>query len=111
MGLGYADRALSFHKKEAIVRKMYTGLSRHLRKVVSSDVICFNSRKPLLSGHQSAYRSGQGLVLSLDVSCESKGLFSGVWWHKGWLEVPDKVLSSKVEESLSGGVFFQQMKL
>lgn len=31
-------------------------------------------------------------------SCESKSLFLRVCWHKDWLAVPDRVLSSSVEE-------------
>lgn len=34
-----------------------------------------------------------------------KSLFTGVWKHKGWLAVPDRGLSNKVEESLFGGIF------
>ena len=49
-------------------------------------------------------RSSQDMALSLGVSCESKSLL-GVWWHKGWLAVHDRGLSSEVEESSSGGVF------
>ena len=41
----------------------------------------------------------------LNVSCESKSLFLEVWWHKGWLAIPDMGLSSEVEESSSGGIF------
>ena len=52
-------------------------------------------------------RSRQGLVHFLYVSCESKSLLLGVWWHKGWLAVRDRGLSSEVEESSSGGVSFQ----
>ena len=48
------------------------------------------------------FRSTQCSVLSLIVSCESKSLFLGVWLHKGWLTVPDRGLSSEVEESPSG---------
>ena len=50
-------------------------------------------------------RSGQSSVLSLGMSHESKSLFFGVWWHKGWLAVPDRGLSREVEESSSGGSF------
>ena len=42
----------------------------------------------------------------LNVSCESKSLFFEVWWHKGWLAIPDMRLSREVEESSSGGIFF-----
>ena len=28
-------------------------------------------------------------ALSIGVSHESKSLFPGVWWHRGWLAVPD----------------------
>ena len=48
--------------------------------------------------------SSQRLVLPLNVSCESKSLFFEVWWHKGWLAMPDVVLSSEVEDSSSGGI-------
>ena len=41
------------------------------------------------------YRSSQCLVLSLGVSHESKSLFLGVWWHKGWVVVYDKVIFNK----------------
>lgn len=52
-------------------------------------------------------QSGFGTFLY--VSCESKSLL-GVWWHKGWLTVRDRGLSSEVEESSSGGASFQQTK-
>ena len=45
------------------------------------------------------------LLLYLAVLCKYKSLFPGFWVQKGWLVVPDRVLSSEVEESLSGGVF------
>jgi len=45
------------------------------------------------------------LLLCLAVLCKYKSLFPGFWMQKGWLVVPDRVLSSEVEESLSGGVF------
>ena len=45
-----------------------------------------------------------GAVLSLSVSYESKRLFPGAWWHKGWLAVPDRGLPSKVEVTPSGSV-------
>ena len=45
-----------------------------------------------------------GVVLSLSVSCESRCLFPGAWWPKGWLAVPDRGLSSKVEVSRSRSV-------
>ena len=51
------------------------------------------------------FGSSQNLVLSLGVSHEYRGLFLGVWWHKGWLTVFDRGLSSEIEESSSGGVF------
>lgn len=50
-------------------------------------------------------RSTQGVVLSLHVSYESKSLLPGVSWHKGWLAVPDRGLSSEVQENPSEGVF------
>ena len=56
-------------------------------------------------------RSNQDLVLSLDVSCESRSLCSGVWWHTGWLSVPDRGLSSKVEENPSGVDFSNRRNL
>ena len=62
------------------------------------------------SRHQLVCRASRGLVLSSDASCESKGLFPGVWQHEGWFKVPDKGLSGEVEESLSGCVIFPQMK-
>ena len=34
-----------------------------------------------------------------------KSLFPVFWVQKGWLVVPDRIISSEVEESLSGGVF------
>ena len=69
--------------------------SIHVRKTVSSDVVCFSSGKCLLSSSQMMGRSSQCLVLSLGVSHESKSLFLGVWWHKGWVAVSDKVLFNK----------------
>ena len=50
-------------------------------------------------------RSTQGVVLSLHVPYESKSLLPGVSWHKGWLAVPDRGLSSEVQENPSEGVF------
>ena len=50
-------------------------------------------------------RSIWGSMLSLSVSHEAKSLFLGVCWHEGWLAVPDRRLSSKVEENSSAGVF------
>lgn len=50
-------------------------------------------------------RSTQGVLLSLRVSCESKSLLPGVSWHKGWLAVLDRGLSSEVKENPSEGVF------
>lgn len=47
----------------------------------------------------------QDLVLSLDVTHESKSLLLGVWQHKDWLTVPDRGLFNGVEESLSGDIF------
>ena len=49
--------------------------------------------------------SSQCLALFLGVSHESKSLFLCLWWHKGWLAILDRGLSSEVEESSSGGVF------
>ena len=69
--------------------------SIHVRKTVSSDVVCFSSGKCLLSSSQMMGRSSQCLVFSLGVSHESKSLFLGVWWHKGWIAVSDKVLFNK----------------
>ena len=40
-------------------------LSRYLGIAVSSDVVSFNFRKSLVSGHQMTCRSSQGLALSL----------------------------------------------
>ena len=40
-------------------------------------------------------QSGQDVVLSLGMLCESKVcLFLGVWWHKCWLAVPETGLST-----------------
>ena len=88
--------------------KLPTGLvqTRCLQKAVSSDVIYFSSGKSFLSGHRIMCRSSQDLVHFLYVSCESKSLL-GVWWHKGWLAIHDRGLSSEVEESSSGGVSFR----
>lgn len=46
-----------------------------------------------------------GLLLCLAVLCKYKSLFPGFWLQKRWLVGPDRVYSSEVEESLSGGVF------
>ena len=62
-------------------------------------------------GHQMLYRSSEILVLSLHVLRESKNLFPGVWQHKGWLAAPFKDLSSKVEGSLSEGIFSNRQYL
>lgn len=83
--------------------------SGHLGKVVLSDVICLNSSKSLLLGHQMVCRSSQDLVLSLDVSHEGNSLFPGVWQHKCWSAVPDKGLSRKARKCFRG-CLFQQMK-
>lgn len=45
-------------------------------------------------------RSSEDLVLSLDVSCKFRSLFPGVWQPKGWLPVPGRGPSSKVQKSL-----------
>ena len=51
-------------------------------------------------------QSGQDLVLSLGMLCESRVcLFLGFWWHKCWLAVPETGLSIQVEEISSGGIF------
>lgn len=63
------------------------------------------SRDYLHAGYQMTRKSNEGLVLFFRVSHEPKSLFPGVWWHKGWLSVTNRGLSSKVEESLSGVVF------
>lgn len=54
------------------------------------------------------YTSSQSFVLSLGVSYVSKSLFLGIWQYRGWLAVPDRSISSEVEESLSGGDFFNR---
>lgn len=46
-----------------------------------------------------------GLLLCLAVLYKYKSLFPVFWVQKGWLVVPDRIISSEVEESLSGGVF------
>ena len=33
--------------------------------------------------------------------CEYKSLFPEIWWHKGWLSVPDRGLTSEFEDSPS----------
>ena len=66
--------------------------------------------EPLLSGRQVTYKSGQGSVLSIGTSGKSKGLFLRVLKDKGWLEKPDKSLSSNVEEPSSEGCLFQEIK-
>ena len=78
--------------------------SGHLGKAVSSDVVCFNSRKILFSDDQMMCRSSQDLVLSIDGLCESKSLCTGVWQQKGLLAIFD----SEVEESSNGGVYLFQ---
>jgi len=76
-------------------KKVYSLVQTSWEEGVSSDVICFSSRKSILSGHHMICRSSQGLVLSLGVSHESGG-FPAVWRHKGWFVVPDKSLPSEV---------------
>lgn len=56
-------------------------------------------------------RSTQDLMLSLGVSYDSKSLLLGVRQCKSWLVVLDKSLSNEVEESSSGGVFFNRQNL
>ena len=41
------------------------------------------------------YRSTQGSVFSLGISCEPKSIFPEVWWHKVWLVVHDRILSTE----------------
>lgn len=74
--------------------------STYLGKVVSSDVICFNSGKSSLSCHQTTCSFSQGLVLSLGVAQESKSLFFGVWRHKGCLEYSIKGFPTRLERIL-----------
>ena len=83
----------------------------YLEKAVSSDVICSNSGKSLLSGHQMICRSSQGLELSLSVPHESKSLFLGVLRHKGWSAVPDRGLSTEVKGSSFGSIFSNRQNL
>lgn len=95
--------ALPFYKREkATMRKRCTGLAQTSPKSGSAEVICFNSRNSLLSGHQTLGRSSQDLVLSLVRSHESKSLCLST---KGWLAVPDKSLPSEAEESFWKGLF------
>ena len=82
---------------KGLVTNFQQACSRYLGKAISSDVICFSTGKPLLSGRQMMCRSIQFSALSLGVSCVSKILFLGVWCHKGWLAVLDRGLSSEVE--------------
>lgn len=84
-------------KREAVVRKRRTGLLQTSWKAVSPGGVRFNSR-PFIPGRQGVCRSSQGLVLSLEVLCESKSLFPGVWWLKSWLAVSDKVESFWIDE-------------
>lgn len=79
--------------------------SGYLGRAVSSGVGGFSSGTSSLAGHQMMCGSRRGLVLSLGVSCESKSLFCGVWWHRGWLAVPAQGLFSEVKESLPGSIF------
>lgn len=41
-------------------------------------------------------------MVSLDEACESSSPFSGVWWHKSWLAVPNRGPYNKVEEGIGG---------
>ena len=86
-------------------KKVYRSDPIILEKPSPSAVVCFNFWKSLFSGQQLVYRLSQGLVLSLDVTHESKSLLLGVWQHKNWLTVPDRGLFNGVEESLSGDIF------
>lgn len=56
-------------------------------------------------------KSSQYLVLSLGMSHESKRLLPQVWWHKSWLAVPDRGLSSNAEECSLAGVFCNRRNL
>lgn len=60
-----------------------------LGKLVSSEAICFCSRKSLLSGQQRMYRSSKVFAFYLGVPCESKSIFLRVWLHKSKLAIPD----------------------
>lgn len=88
--------------REKSEKKVYS-LVQTSWESVSSEVICFSSRKSVLSGHYMICRTRQGLVLSLDMSQEPR-VFPGVWRHKGWFEVPNKSLSSED----FGGAFSNQ---
>ena len=55
--------------------------------------------------------SSHSSLLSLCISRESKSLFPGIWWHVGHLAVPDRGLSSKIEESSSGNIFANTQNL
>ena len=96
---------------KGLVANFQQAWSGYLGKAISSDLVCFSSEKFLFSGHQMKCRSSQGLTLSLCVSCKSKSLDPRVWQHKGWLPVPYKSFSNKVEEHLSGGVFSNRQNL
>ena len=57
-----------------------------------------NSGKSLLLGYQMMYVFSQNSVFSLGVSQESKSLFLGVLWHKGWLIALDGAFSAFILE-------------
>ena len=70
-----------------------------------------NSGKLLLSGYQMMCVFSQNFVFSLDVSQESKILFLGVLWHKGWLTALDGAFSARVKSIYSGGVYPNRQNL
>ena len=57
------------------------------------------------------YRSRQGLMPSLDVSHESKSLFPGDSWHKGWSVLESTTFPARLKKSLSGGVISNRENL
>ena len=69
---------------------------------VSLDVICFNSKKSLLSNNQMMCRSSQSLVLSLGVYLNTRIYFLAFGGIRFGKSIPDRGLSCKDEGSSSG---------
>ena len=73
-------------------------------QAVSPDEICFNSKIYVLSGYKINPRLDRVWCFLECVSWNSR-LFPGSWGERSCLPVSNGDLSSKVEESLSGGIF------
>ena len=76
---------------------------RYLGKAVSSDFICFNSRKSLLAGHHVQIHLGSAFSLCCVTRIQKS--IPGSLAAQGWLAIADRDLSNEAGEDSSGGVF------